>query len=220
MLARFGQWFAPLATGNLYVMRSGELDLQRFVQTLTQAERDAEPVALLGTSFAFVHAQDALGARQFSLPRGSRVMQTGGFKGRSRSIEPAEMLALLAARYGIDEAWIVQEYGMTELSSQLYETTLRDAALGARVGPRRLWTPSWVRARPIDPDTLLPVAEGATGLLRIDDLANLHSVCAVQTSDLARREPDGLVVLGRAPGAVVRGCSVGADDWLGARGGA
>ncbi len=213
MLARFGEWFGT--TESEHVFCDGQLDTEALSHALERAERDAEPVALLGTSFAFVHAEDAFTDVRFSLPRGSRIMQTGGFKGRSRSIEPSEMLQLLAARYGVDPTFIVQEYGMTELSSQLYETTLREAALGLPPTPRRLWFPSWVRAEPIDPDTLQPVAPGGTGLLRIDDLANVDSVCAIQTSDLARREGDGIVVLGRATGAVLRGCSIAVDEWRG-----
>lgn len=104
---------------------------------------------------------------------------------------------------------------MTELSSQLYETTLREAALGREASPRRLWFPGWVRVTLVDPQTLAPVPDGAEGLLRIDDLANVDSVCAIQTSDRARRIVDGIVVLGRAPGATTRGCSVAVDAALG-----
>jgi len=51
--------------------------------------------------------------------------------------------------------------------------------------------------------------------LRIDDCANIDSVCCIQTADLARRLDDGIVVLGRARGAVPRGCSLAADQALG-----
>ncbi len=212
MLARFVEWFGTPASS--YVWRNGALQIEELVRALTRAEQNGTPVALLGTSFAFVHANDALGARHFALPAGSRIMQTGGFKGRSRSVEPEEMLAQLSARYGLPPQWIVQEYGMTELSSQLYETTLRQAALGLPPSPRRLWVPGWVRAQPVDPQTLLPVAAGSVGVLRIDDLANVGSVCSIQTSDLARSVGDGIVVLGRAQGALPRGCSITADEWL------
>ena len=215
MLSRFAQWFG-LGDTQYFVSR-GELQSRALLSALRDATAAAEPVALLGTSFAFVHADDAFGAERFALPPGSRIMQTGGFKGRSRSIEPNAMLGMLSARYGVGAEWIVQEYGMTELSSQLYETTLRQAALGLPVQARRLWVPSWVRAEPIDPQTLLPTAPGEVGVLRIDDLANVGSVCAIQTSDLARRQDDGIVVLGRAPGAVARGCSLTFDQWMAAR---
>jgi acyl-CoA synthetase (AMP-forming)/AMP-acid ligase II len=213
MLDRFGEWFG--LGESVYVLRGGTLDVELLERTLVAAERQTAKVALLGTSFAFVHAEDALGARRFSLPAGSRIMQTGGFKGRARTIEPAHMLGLLAARYGVSEAMIVQEYGMTELSSQLYETTLRDALLGREARPRRLCWPGWVRASVVDPETLAVLPEGAEGLLRIDDLANLDTACAIQTADRARALHGGVIVLGRVDGAPPRGCSIAVDAALG-----
>jgi len=212
MLARFATWFG---TRCAWVWRSGALDLELLVEHLRSAEASGEPVAVLGTSFAFVHAEDGLREHRFVLPRGSRVMQTGGYKGRSREVDREVLLAAISARYGIAAPWIINEFGATELSSQMYETTLCEHLAGFE-GPRRLWIPPWVRATPVDPDTLQPVAGHTVGILRIDDTANLDSVCCIQTADLARRLDDGIVVLGRAHGAVPRGCSLAADQALGA----
>ncbi len=213
MLDRFGAWFGE--GPSVQVVAGGALDAALLERTLAEAERSQTPLALLGTSFAFVHAEDALGARRFALAAGSRIMQTGGFKGRSREVEPRALLSLLALRYGIDPRYIVQEYGMTELSSQLYESTLREAALGRSETPRRLLVPGWVRVTPLDAETLAKLPEPAEGVLRIDDLANLDSVCALQTSDRGRRLDDGVLVLGRAAGAEPRGCSLALDAALG-----
>lgn len=217
MLSRFAEWFGEGDTR--WVYREGALDLEALEGALSDAEKTGEAVALLGTSFAFVHADDALeqSGRRARLPGGSRIMQTGGFKGRSRVVEPAAMRAMLAARYDIPEALIISEYGMTELSSQMYETTLRETLLENEVGPRRLAIPGWVRATPVDPESLGPVQSDAVGILRIDDAANLDSVSAIQTSDLARRVDGGIEVLGRAEGAVPRGCSIAVDAALGGR---
>jgi hypothetical protein len=202
MIDRFAPWFGqgPSAA----VWRGGALDLALLEETLRAAERAGEAVALLGTSFAFVHADDGLGATRFELPAGSRVMQTGGFKGKSREVAPDEMRSLLSARYGVPEERIIAEYGMTELCSQLYE----------QMSPRRLVAPGWVRVTLVDPQTLQPVPDGEEGLVRIDDLANLDTACAIQTSDRAVRVADGIVVLGRAAGAVPRGCSIAVDAAL------
>ena len=212
MLTRFASWFG---SGCTWVWKRGTLDLGALEDRLRVAEGAGTPVALLGTSFAFVHAEDLLGDRRFALPARSRIMHTGGYKGRSREVEPDALLDLLQARYGIERSAIVNEYGATELTSQMYETTLRDG-LHRQQRPRRLWVPPWVRAAPVDPDTLEPVEGDAVGILRIDDTANLDSVCCIQTADLARRVGDGLVVLGRAPGATPRGCSLAAEQALGA----
>jgi hypothetical protein len=211
MLARFAEWFGSSAT---WVWRNGALDLEAMSEVLRDAEQSRTPLALLGTSFAFVHAEDGLGSASFDLPAGSRVMQTGGYKGRSREVDRDELLGAIAARYGVPSPFIINEFGATELSSQMYETTLRESMAG-EPGARRLWAPPWVRATPVDPESLEPLEGDAVGLLRIDDCANLDSVCCIQTADLARREGDGIVVLGRVRGATPRGCSLAADQALG-----
>lgn len=215
MLGRFLEWFGTPSSEVLW--GDGGLKVPRLVEVLAGACRAAEPVALLGTSFAFVHAEDALGEVRFQLPVGSRVMQTGGFKGRSREVAPEEMTALLAARYGVPAAFQAQEYGMTELSSQMYSAGLRQAVLGGPAVPvgSRFWVPGWVRVQAVDPETLKPVTPGETGILRIDDLANVDSVSAIQTSDMARVVGQDLYLLGRAPGAVPRGCSLAIEEALG-----
>jgi hypothetical protein len=213
MLGRFAEWFG---TESIWAWSGGALDLERLTKALRSAEASAEPIAVLGTSFAFVHAEDGLGDRVFALPPGSRVMQTGGYKGRSREVDKQVLLEAIRKRYGVPAPWIINEFGATELSSQLYETTLREQIYEVP-GPRRLWVPPWVRATPVDPETLEPLEGNAVGILRIDDAANLDSVCCIQTADLAQRLSDGIVVLGRAVGATPRGCSLAADLALGAR---
>lgn len=228
MLSRFGTWFvsenaaqaartantsditvASDVSNTTFCWRDGSLDVEALVGALSNAQ---EPIALLGTSFAFVLAEDALDAAnvRFALPVGSRVMQTGGFKGRTREVSPDAMLDMLVARYGASADRVIAEYGMTELSSQAYETTLIEPD-----APRRLRFPPWVRVTAVDPVTLSALPAGETGILRIDDAANLDSVCALQTADLARVDADGSFVLfGRAPGATPRGCSLAIEESL------
>lgn len=203
MLARFTEWFASSAR---FVW---PLDADALVAALSEAEASGEPTAVLGTSFAFVHAEDSL-ERSFTLPAGSLLMQTGGFKGRSREVAPDELRAALTARYGLPEHRVIGEYGMTELSSQLYETTIVDPG-----GARLYCPPPWVRVTAVDPERLEPLPEGTRGLLRIDDAANLDSVACLQTADSATVHPGGLVELhGRHPGALPRGCSLAIEEAL------
>lgn len=213
MLGRFVDWFGTDESRHLWTAEGPDVDGLRAALAESVAART--PVALLGTSFALVHAEDTLGGARFELPQGSRIMQTGGFKGRSRTLDAPEMLLALSTRYGVPEPLIIQEYGMTELCSQGYESTLRDALLGQPIAPRHLWMPGWVHAQPVDPEHLRPVRAGEPGLLRIEDLANLDSVCAIQTADLSVRDDSGLRLLGRAPDAVARGCSLAVEEALG-----
>jgi len=108
-----------------------ELDLPRLLPALTNASQSAEPVTLLGTAFSFVHLLDYLASenRRFKLPPGSRVLETGGYKNRSRTLPKAELHALIADCLGLAPAAIGCEYGMSELSSQAY-----DCALSADMG--------------------------------------------------------------------------------------
>jgi len=177
-----------------------------------------QPVCLLGTSLAFVHWLESLGrrGRRFRLPDGSRLMDTGGFKGHERQIAEGELRGAYEERLGIGADHCVNEYGMTEMLSQFYDTVLRDRVRGAapagRDGaPRRKGGPPWVRTVVVDPETLEPLPPGETGLLRHYDLANLGSVIGIQTEDLGREVEGGFLLLGRAAGATPRGCSIAMD---------
>ncbi len=86
-----------------------------------------EPLFMLGTAFSFVHLLDYLAEHdlRFELPPGSCALETGGYKGRSRSLPKAALHALISRRLGIPPSRIVCEYGMSELSSQAYDGGLR-----------------------------------------------------------------------------------------------
>ena len=140
--------------------------------------------------------------RPVRLPAGSRVFETGGFKGRRMATTPEDVRRRARNLLGLDRQAIVREYGMTELTSQAY----------SRPGGERLRTPPWMPFRVLDPDTLEEVEDGETGLLAFFDLANLGSVCHVLTEDLGVREGDAFRLLGRASGAELRGCSLTAEE--------
>jgi hypothetical protein len=159
---------------------------------------------LLGTAFLFLNLLDAMDApvTRLHLPPGSRILETGGYKGRTRSVPKAELHTLLCSRLGLPQSNIITEYGMAELSSQAY-----DRICGHKAGTP-LHFPPWARARIISPETGVEAMDGEAGLLQIFDLANVHSVLAIQTEDLAVRWWDGFELIGRQPRAEARGCSL------------
>lgn len=161
------------------------------------------PVMVMGTAFNFVHLLDFITETKMpiKLPDGSRVLETGGYKGRSRVLPKAELHALITEWLGVPRSRIICEYGMSELSSQAYD---HPAASEGRV----FHFPPWARARIVSPETGREVGEGETGLIRIFDLANVRSVMAIQTEDLGVRRGDGFELIGRAAQAEPRGCSL------------
>lgn len=195
-------WVTGRLTAGATWHADGDPDLAGAAAALRSA---AGPVLLLGTSFALLMLCDHLagtGAGRIALPPGSRVMDTGGTKGRTRAIEREELVALLGERLGVPATHVVNEYGMTELSSQLYTSTLMGR------GPR-WWAPPWIRARALDPETLRDVAAGEPGVLALVDVVNRGSFVAVRTADRGVVHADGSVeVLGRARGVEARGCSL------------
>lgn len=204
-LAAFGD------AGSGFDVRGGAFDAAGLLAALERACAEAVPVALCGTAFAFVHLLDELAARgaRLVLPAGSRVMETGGFKGRSRELPREALYEGITRALGVPAARIVNQYGMTELGSQFYDSVL------CRPGePRRKLGPPWARVRVIDPETGGDAGPGAVGVIRIHDLANTGSVAAIETADLGRAVADGFEVLGREPGAEARGCSIAADEML------
>jgi hypothetical protein len=196
-----------------YVSPEAGIDYERLAVALRDAEADEVPVCILGTTLALVDWLDALhqAGTRVRLPAGSRLMDTGGSKGRARQVTREELYGAVYASLGIPLEWCVNEYGMTEMSSQFYDGIAGSAPLP----PDRLHAgPPWVRTQATDPETLRPLPHDEVGVLRHLDLANLNSVMAIQTADLGVTSPEGFRLLGRARGAEARGCSLAMEDLL------
>lgn len=194
-------WFA----GGVHDDGAWDLEPDKVVSWLNRYAVLNQPVIIAGTAFNFVHLVDWMISRDMrvQLPPGSAVMETGGYKGRSRALPQAELHGLIIDRLGASRELIVCEYGMCELSSQAYDR------IAGKVGQSRLFRfPPWVRARVVSSETAGEVSEGRAGLLQIFDLANAFSVLAIQTEDLVIRRADGFEFIGRAEATEPRGCSL------------
>ena len=197
----------------------GELtfDFTGLAEALDRAGRADQPTFVLATAFGlaeFFAATD----RDWSLGEDARVMETGGFKGKTRELTKADFYDQIDDRLGVPSERVIGEYSMTELSSQAYTANLLEgpSAPNAPV-ERAFYPPPWARIEVVDPASLEVITEpGARGLIRWYDLANVGSVCAIQTSDIGRTTDDGGLVLGgRAPQADLRGCSLTAEEIAG-----
>jgi hypothetical protein len=164
-----------------------------------------KPLLIMGPSFSFVEWLNEM-KPSIALPTGSRVMETGGYKGRSQKLPKPELHALIGRQLGVRPDHIVSEYGMCELGSQAYDRIV------GRTNCPTFRFPDWVRIRIISPETRAEVAEGEAGLLQVFDLANIRSVLAILTGDLAVRRGDGFELIGRATAYEPRGCSLALSE--------
>ncbi|MFO0745076.1 MAG: hypothetical protein U1F43_05275 [Myxococcota bacterium] len=189
---------SALASRAVFVVDREGLDVDRARDALGEGEG---PFVLLATALALVELLELLDRppRTPKLPPGSRIMLTGGFKGRTDTISEDELLRRVRRQLGIPPELVIPEYGMTELTSQAY---------GRPLAPM----PS-LRFRALDPATGAELPPGTEGLVACFDLLNLDNVSAILTSDLGVVDAEGRLELrGRLAGAAPRGCSLTAEE--------
>lgn len=199
----------PLASETFWAMDRHGLDVDVAVRGLNEGHGFGdEPVVLLSTAFALVELIEQ--AKYLGrLAPGSRVMVTGGFKGKKEPIPEPALFATIKKKLGVPPERIVSEYGMTELSSQAYGTGLGPS------GKPELRPMSTLRFAIIDPESGKPLDAGRSGLVACFDLLNLDNVSFILTSDMGHLTVDGALVLeGRQPGAVARGCGLTAEELI------
>jgi hypothetical protein len=191
-----------------YIDANG-MNIEAAVADLHNACDQAQPVLLLGASYSLVHLMDALTGRglAFSLPVGSRIMDTGGFKGQSRELSPTDFYQGLSNLLGVPASACQNMYGMTELSTQFYDAGQHQQPVVKRGA-------HWIRTRVLDPLSGAEMPPGQTGVLAHTDLGNFNSVVTILTEDLGHAQDDGFVLLGRAQGAQAKGCSLAVEHFL------
>lgn len=196
--------------GSRFLIGPDGLDPAQVVTELKRAATQGVPVTLIGASFGFVHLLDGLKEAdvRIACAPGSRTMDAGGYKGRSRELSREELDTAITECLGIAPERALNLLGMTELASQFYDGVLRFGLSR----PRRKQNAPWTRTRALAPDSLQPVADGQRGLLMHVDLANLERPAFVRTDDLGICDTEGFEVLGRATGAESRGCSLSVEE--------
>jgi hypothetical protein len=206
-----GTQFDADADGRWLLGPSG-VDIDGLQRAARLACERGEPLLLLATALALAALLDALDGAIVRVPSHSVVMVTGGFKGKNRAISPERLHNDVARMFDIELYQVVGEYGMTELTSQLYEGTLPGGAL---VGAHGVFLePTWLRVTPVDPISLEPLSDGMVGIARMVDLGNVDSAVAVLTQDLVCRRMDGIELCGRQRHAEPRGCSLAIEPLL------
>ncbi|OQX68368.1 MAG: hypothetical protein B6A08_10745 [Sorangiineae bacterium NIC37A_2] len=198
------------------------VDIEGLRRAVRLARHRQEPLVVLGTSFAYVALLEALGDERLPPAPLVRLMITGGFKGRAREVPEQEIRAQIARAFSAEPEQVLGEYGMTELTSQLYEAwgsegkdEPKSAWFPARGRASLYHAPPWLRVLAVDPVTHARVRRGTEGLAAFIDLGNIDSCLTVLTEDRILEIDGGIQLLGRAPAAPPRGCSLTYESLLG-----
>jgi hypothetical protein len=184
---------------------------------LKDAADAAAPVCILGTtaSLGTLFAKFARDDIRLALAPGSRIMDTGGAKGQALPLDTAAVCDRATELLGIAPPLVINEYGMTELCSQLYDATALNSDDDAAPGRRVKIAPPWMLAAAVNPVSLKAVAPGEIGMLRFFDLANVGSVSAILTEDfgIVNGRGDRVRLMGRAGAADPRGCALAIEEF-------
>lgn len=113
-------------TRRIFAAASRErVDVAAAIAFLGDCEARREPVCIMGTTAAFAALVSGLRSdnRKFRLAAGSRMMDTGGAKGQRVPMPASHVIAQAEDLLAITPPMLINEYGMTELCSQLYDAT-------------------------------------------------------------------------------------------------
>ena len=201
-----------------YFIDADGIHLEAFAAAVTHAQETSEPVCVLAITSALVAFFDwcAVNRKTFALPSSSRIMDTGGNKGKGRPLSRKGYLQSCWKYLKVAGYYCVNEYGMTEMASQFYDHVLYNRFRKSNE-PRYKIGPAWTRTLVVHPETLEEVPPGEHGILRHFDLANCGSVMAIQTDDVGYLTGDGFEIIGRTPGSEARGCALVLDEFLSAQ---
>ena len=192
-----------------YRLNENGIDFEKLFSDLDTSQATGTPYAILGASFSIVHLMDEMikQNKTYQLPLGSKILDTGGFKGQSREISPEKFYTQLSNIFGVSRKNCINMYGMTELSTQFYDN-------GNEVCPSVKTGPHWIKSRVINPLTKADVAQGDAGVLVHCDLAQFNIVSTILTEDAGIELNTGFLLLGRADAEEAKGCSMAVDEFL------
>ncbi len=174
------------------------LDLRALISALRQAEKTRQPLALLGATWGFDYFFDSCKREgiRFSLPEGSRILDSGGYTGRYTKCSPEEFFGKCREIFGIGEDSCINALWLCESSTVYFDNVLSNSLSGVK-RDRYKKTPPWSRAIVVSPSDFRRLPKGEVGLLRHYDLTNRAMAIAVQTGNMGYETEDGFEVMGK-----------------------
>lgn len=184
-----------------FLLNHGGIDIGRMVAALEQSESTGVPIAMIGSTSAFVYFFNACKKKgiSFHLPYGSRIGDGGGYRGRFGELTQENYWQLAWEVLGIPYSHCVNVLGMAESATNFFDDSLRSEIKGLPTKKRMRPCPPWTRTIAVSAVDLRPLPPGEVGLLRHYDLVNLPTVLAVQTDNLGYTDASGnFQIVGRA----------------------
>ena len=192
MFETLSKFFTEKNKSCFWISKSGERN-QSFI---FQKWIENKPLLLFGTALSLIHF---LEKNPPPFPPESIIFQTGGYKGKEEEYSSSFLYEQISKKLKISHKSILNEYSMTEISSQFYTKGVKEMHL----------SPPWMKVQAIDPENGRKVSSGQIGHLIAYDLANLSSVIAVKTQDrVIYQDSQSFTFLEREKNANEKGCSL------------
>jgi anaerobic magnesium-protoporphyrin IX monomethyl ester cyclase len=168
------------------------LDLRGLISALRQSEKTGQPLALLGATWGFDYFFDSCkkAGIRFRLPRGSRIVDSGGYVGRYTKCTKEAFFGKCLEILGIGENVCINALWLCESSTVYFDNIFRNSLTGVK-RERFKELPPWSRIIAVDPLELRRLPKGKTGLLRHYDLTNRGMAIAVQTGNMGYETEGG-----------------------------
>lgn len=171
---------------SVFLLGKTGIDVNGLLKALRESEASGVPVALIGATSAYVYFFQACRRKKlrFRLPKGSRVCDGGGYRGRFGVVTREDYYAMVEDILDVPSTHCVNVLGEAETATNLFDDSLRRHVKGLPPRKRTRPVPPWSRVLAMDVATLKPLPDGEVGLLAHWDLANVPTVLAVITDNL------------------------------------
>ena len=173
------------------------------MQYITESEIKSidcnRPIWIFGTAFHYVNLFD--NGLKKSLHPNSIVIETGGTKGKSRSVTKSETYEILTQMFNISTNQVISEYGMCEIATPAWDFCSDNNSTRFYKFPK--WVIPAIQTRAGE------FSDSGFGSLCFYDPARIDYPWPIRTQDLAQLFPDGSFdLLGRVPSSPLKGCSM------------
>lgn len=177
------------------------VDDANFADQLSDQIAADRPVWIFGTAFHFVNLIDSGFCAR--LPENSLIIDTGGTKGKSRSVDRNELFGMLENAFAIPAERIISEYGMSELSAQAYDCSPKNLV------DRTYEFPAWVETKILDLNNQL--SDFGCGALVVYDPLRIDFPHPIRTEDIVELASNKFKIIRRSKSAPLKGCSLLAE---------